>query len=143
MKHVIWSIERSRQTTASKEKLWKLWADVAHWNTWDSTVERSELYGDFCAGTKGAFKLVGGPKSKFVITDCKPFDSFTNTSYLPLCKVDSIISFVETQNGVLVTYRVEMTGFLTFIFSKVIGKKMAKGLSQGLEDLTTYAETSN
>ena len=136
----MWAIEVSRQTTAKKEQLWKLWADVTSWNTWDSTVKSSKLYGDFRVGTKGEFKLASGPKSKFIITNCKPFDSFTNSSYLPLCKIDSIISFAETQNGVLVTYKVEMTGFLTFFFSRAIGKKMAKGLSQGLEDLITKAE---
>jgi len=136
----MWAIEVSRQTTAKKEQLWNLWADVANWNTWDSTVKSSELYGDFKVGTKGVFNLVNGPKSKFIITVCKPFESFTNSSYLPLCKTDSIISFVETKNGVLVTYRVEMTGFLTFLFSRVIGKQMAKGLSKVLDDLITKTE---
>ena len=68
----MWAIEVSRQTTAKKEQLWNLWADVANWNTWDSTVKSSELYGDFKVGTKGVFNLVNGPKSKFIITVCKP-----------------------------------------------------------------------
>ena len=139
----MWAVETSRQTTATKEQLWNLWADVTNWNTWDSTVVSSELYGEFKVGIKGTFKLANGPKSKFIITACKPFESFTNSSYLPLCKADSIISFTDTQSGVIVTYRVEITGFLTFFFSKVIGGKMAKGLSKGLEDLITKAEKSS
>jgi hypothetical protein len=135
-----WSTEISRQTTAKKEQLWKLWADVAHWNTWDSTVKSSELYGDFTVGTKGVVKLAVGPKSKFVITDCNPFESFTNRSFLPLCKVDFTLTLVETQKGVLVTYRQVMTGFLTFFFSAVMGKAMTKGLTKGIEDLITNAE---
>jgi len=138
----MWTIEISRQTTATKEQIWNLWADVAHWNTWDSTVKRSELYGNCKVGTKGMVKLVVGPKSKFVITDCKPFESFANRSSLPLCKVDFTVTLVETQNELLVTYRQEMTGFLTFFFSKVFGKQMVKGISKGIEDLTTYAEKS-
>jgi len=53
----MWSIEISRQTTAKKEQLWNLWADVANWNSWDSTVVNSELYGNFNVGTKGMVKL--------------------------------------------------------------------------------------
>jgi hypothetical protein len=138
----MWTIEVSRQTTATKEQAWNLWADVANWNNWDSSVKCSELYGDFSVGTKGMVKLAIGPKSKFVITDCKPFDTFTNRSFLPLCKVDFTLTLTETQNGLLVTYRQEMRGFLTFFFSNVLGKQMAKGLSTGIEDLIKNAEKS-
>ena len=85
-----WKIEISRQTTAKKEQVWKLWVDVANWNSWDSTVEHSELSGDFSVGSKGAVKPVGGPRYKFEIIECKPFETFTNRSYLPLCKADFI-----------------------------------------------------
>ena len=50
---------------------------------------------------------------------------------------------METQNGLLVTYRQEMTGFLTFLFSKDMGKMMVKGLTKGIEDLITFAEKSD
>jgi hypothetical protein len=138
----MWKIEISRQTTAKKEQIWNLWADVANWNSWDSTVTKSELYGDFNVGTKGMVKLAVGPKSNFVITDCKPFDTFTNRSFLPLCKVDFTLTLVETQNGTLVAYSQKMTGLLTFLFSKMFGKKMEQGLSTGIDDLVRNAEKS-
>ena len=138
----MWAVEISRQTMAKKERIWKLWADVTNWNTWDSTVKDSELYGDFKVGTKGAVKLAVGPKSRFIITDCKPLETFTNRSFLPLCKVDFTLTLVETQNGLLVTYRQVMTGFLTFFFSAIMGKAMKKGLTKGIEDLITNAESN-
>ena len=138
-----WVIEINRQTTAKKEQVWKLWADVANWNTWDSTVESSKLHGDFSIGAKGVVKPVGGPKYKFEIIDCKPLKTFTNRSYLPLCKADFILILDETQDGLLITYRVEMTGLLTFFFSKIIGQIMAKGLPKGIEDLVANVEKSN
>jgi len=140
---IMWVLEFSRQTTATKEQIWNHWADVAHWNICDSSVERSELYGDFKVGTKGVFKPVGGPKSTFVITNCKPLETFTNTTYLPLCKVDTIITLTETPNGLLVNHRVEMTGFLTFFFSRVAGKKMAKTFPQAIENLMSNIKKSN
>ena len=139
----MWAIEISRQTTATKKQVWNLWADVANWKSWDSIVKSSELYGDFREGTKGVVKLAIGPKSNFIITGCKPLESFTNRSFLPLCKVDFTLTLAETQNGLLVTYRQAMTGFLTFFFSAIMGKAMTKGLSKGIEDLITNAEKSN
>ena len=136
----MWAIEISRQTTATKKQVWNLWADVANWKSWDSTVKISELYGDFREGTKGVVKLAIGPKSNFIITGCKPLESFTNRSFLPLCKVDFTLILDETPNDLLVTYRQEMTGALTFLFSAIMGKMMTKGLAKGIEDLIKYAE---
>ncbi|MDR0467903.1 MAG: hypothetical protein LBG67_03540 [Campylobacteraceae bacterium] len=136
----IWTTEVNRQTIAKKEQIWKLWADVANWNSWDNDIESSELYGKFIVGTKGMLKSVGGPKTTFVITDCEYLKSFTNRSYLPLCKIDFIHTLSEMKNRLVVTHRVEMSGFLTFFFSKVIGKNVAKGLPQAVENLITNAE---
>ena len=87
-------------------------------------------------------KSVGGPKTNFVITDCEYLKSFVNRSYLPLCKIDFIHTLSEMENRLVVTHRVEMSGFLTFFFSKVIGKNIAKGLPRAVENLITKAEKS-
>ena len=71
-----WVIEINRQTTAKKEQVWKLWADVDNWNSWDSTVGSSKLHGDFSIGAKGVVKPVGGSKYKFEIIDCKHLKTF-------------------------------------------------------------------
>jgi hypothetical protein len=65
----MWTTEVRRKTTATKERIWKLWSDVPHWNTWDKEVETSELFGEFKAGTKGVLKPAGGPKTKFEMTE--------------------------------------------------------------------------
>ena len=65
----MWTTEVSRKTTATKEQIWKLWADVPNWNVWDKEVETSELFGQFQNGTKGILKPTGGPKAKFEITE--------------------------------------------------------------------------
>lgn len=39
----MWTTEESRKSTATKEQIWALWADVPNWNIWDAEVETSEL----------------------------------------------------------------------------------------------------
>ena len=39
----MWATEISRQTSATKEQVWNLWADVANWKSWDSTVKSNGL----------------------------------------------------------------------------------------------------
>ena len=136
----MWTTEVTRKTTASKEQIWKLWADVPNWKVWDKEVEKAELFGEFKTGTKGVLKPAGGPKAKFEMNECTKFKSFSDRSFLPLCKIDFTHSITETKGGIEVTHKVMMTGFMTFLFSKVIGSKIKGGLPVAVEKLIELAE---
>ncbi len=136
----MWTTKVSRKTIATKEKIWSLWADVPNWNIWDKEVETSELFGQFKTGTRGVLKPKGGPKTKFEMTECTNLRSFTDRSFLPLCKMDFSHSITETKDGLEVTHKIVMTGFMTFLFSKVIGNKIKIGLPIAVERLIELAE---
>jgi hypothetical protein len=136
----MWTIEISRKTTTTKERIWKLWTDVPNWNIWDSEVENSELFGQFQTGTKGILKPIGRPKTRFEMIECTNLKSFTDRSFLPFCKMDFIHSMTETKDSLEITHKVVMTGFMTFLFSKVIGDKIKVGLPIAIEKLIELAE---
>ncbi len=136
----MWTTEVSRKTTATKEQIWKLWADVPNWNVWDAEVETSEIFGQFQKGTKGVLKPTGGPKTKFEMIECTIFKSFTDRSFLPLCKMDFIHTITEAKGGLEITHKVVMTGFMTFLFSKLIGNKVKVGLPIAVDKLIELAE---
>ncbi|MCZ7356503.1 MAG: hypothetical protein O8C66_06680 [Candidatus Methanoperedens sp.] len=136
----MWERKVSRKTTAKKEQIWKLWSDVTHWKTWDEELEYSELFGDFKTGTKGVLKPIAGPETKFVITSCDYLAGFSDRSFLPLCKMDFIHMLKETNGGLEITHKVQITGALTFLFSKKIGKKVEAGLPKSVEKLIELAE---
>ena len=136
----MWTFEVSRKTTAKKEIIWKLWTDVPNWNIWDAEVVNAELFGQFQTGTKGILKPNDGPKAKFEMIECTNLKSFTDRSFLPLCKMDFIHSMTETNDGLEITHKVEMTGFMTFLFSKVIGNKIKVGLPIAVDKLIKLAE---
>jgi hypothetical protein len=137
----MWSTEVTRTTTASKEKIWYLWSDVQNWKTWDKDVESAELFGAFKQGTKGVMKPSEGPRATFSITECTRLKSFTNTSALPLCRIDFIHVMNETEGRLEVKHQVVMTGILTFLFSKIIGRKIEAGLPYAVDSLVKTAET--
>jgi hypothetical protein len=136
----MWTTEVSRKTTATKEQIWKLWEDVPNWNVWDKEVEISELFGQFQTGTKGVLKPAGGPKTKFEMTECTNFKSFTDRSFLPLCKMDFIHTMTDTKDELVITHKIIMTGFMTFLFSRIIGNKIKVGLPVAVEKLIELAE---
>jgi hypothetical protein len=136
----MWTTEVSRKTTATKEQIWKLWADVSNWNVWDKGVETSELFGQLQKGTKGILKPTDGPKAKFFISELTELKSFTSRSFLPLCKMDFIHTLTETKEGLEITHKIIIKGFMTFLFSKVIGNKIKIGLPIAVEKLVELAE---
>ena len=136
----MWTTEVTRTTTATKEKIWSLWSDVPHWNTWDDEVDSSELFGLFQAGSKGTLQPKGGPKTKFEMIECTQYKSFTDRSFLPLCTMDFIHTMTEAKDGIEITHKVVMKGFLTFLFSRVIGSKIQAGLPHAVDKLIQVAE---
>jgi hypothetical protein len=115
---------------------------VPNWNIWDSEVETAVLFGQFQKGTKGILKPKGAPRTKFIIIDSRSLKSFTNRSFLPFCKIDFIHLITEKKGGLDITHKVIMTGFMTFLFSKVIGNKIKGGLPIAVERLIELAEKS-
>ncbi len=113
---------------------------MPNWNVWDKEVETSELFGQFLTGTKGVLKPAGGPKTKFEMTECTYLQSFTDRSFLPLCNMDFIHTMTDTKEGLLITHKVVMTGFMTFLFSKIIGSKVKVGLPLAVKKLIELAE---
>ncbi len=136
----MWTTEVSRKTIATKEQIWKVWTDVSNWNDWDKEVETSELFGQFKVGTKGTLKPKGGPNSKFEMIECTNLKSFTDRSFLPFCKMDFIHIMCETKDGLEITHKIVMTGFMTFLFAKIIGSKIKVGLPIAVEKLIELAE---
>ena len=47
----MWVNEQAVETTASAQDVWRLWADVAGWPTWNGDIERIELDGPFATGS--------------------------------------------------------------------------------------------
>lgn len=138
----MWETSVSQHTCASKEQIWRLWTDVANWQKWDKDIEWSTLAGDVKVGAKGILKPVGGPQTKFAITTCDYLSVFVNRSNLPLCKMEVIHIISDTATGINVTHTVTMTGFLSFLFAKIMGKNIKQGLPKAVNQLIQLAEGS-
>jgi uncharacterized protein YndB with AHSA1/START domain len=55
----MWTTEYNVETTASPEAVWRLWADVAGWPTWNRDIETIEIDGPFAAGSTIFMKPYG------------------------------------------------------------------------------------
>ena len=135
-----WSTQATARTKARPEDVWRLWTDVAGWNRWDDDVQSSRLDGAFVAGARGLLKPKRGPAARFVLTHVEPCVAFTNRSKLPLATLEFVHVLAIDGGETVVTHRVVMTGPLTFLFRRLVGTGIARGLPAAVARLARAAE---
>jgi len=138
----MWTTEHTIVTDATKESIWKVWADVNHWSKWDKGLEWCRMDSEFKVGTTYALKPVGGGEVKSVITECQPSKRFADVTKLPLAQMEFIHELTEKQDGLHVTHRVNISGPLSFFFANVIGKDTEKSLPETMGNLARIAKES-
>lgn len=131
-----WSYEQRVPTTASAERIWQLWSQPETWSAWDHDIEWARLEGPFSEGARGTMKPKGGPVVPFTLLTVEPGRSFSDSSQLPLTRVDFLHRVAE---GVIV-HRIEMRGWLTPLFRRLIGAKIQRGLRPAMARLASLAE---
>lgn len=133
-------IEYTLETTATKEAIWGIWADVANWNTWDHGIEYSTLNGPFQTGSTGTLKPKGGPLVHTKLTRVEPLKLFIDETKLPLTRIIFTHHLSESKGKRIVTTKIEMKGLLAFFFAFVIGRNMKKNLPQEMLTMIKKAE---
>src|SRR6266436_3196773 len=74
----------SVDTTASPDKVWKIWSDMSTWGDWNPNVSTMEWSGGFQSGTTGVMNTRAGQHHKMKLLDVVPGTSFAlETSVMP------------------------------------------------------------
>lgn len=134
-------IEVTRKTTASREQVWELWADVPNRTRWDADLEYARLDGPFRTGSTGEVKLEGQPARKFLITRCEPLEGYTDRFFLPLYgEMDWHHTIRETKDGLEVTFEIEVSGPTALILAPVLKKILRDELPPAVDKLVSLAE---
>jgi hypothetical protein len=134
-------IEVTKKTTATREQIWELWADVPNRTRWDAGLEYVTLNGPFRAGSTGEVKLEGQPARKFLITYCEPLVGYTDRFFLPFYgKMDWHHTIKETKGGCEVTFRVEVSGPSALILAPVMKNILQEDLPPTVDKLISLAE---
>src|SRR5436309_1114228 len=74
----------SVETTASPEKVWRVWSDMSTWGEWNPNVSTMDWEGGFASGTTGVMNTKAGQHHKMELVDVQPGHSFALlTSVVP------------------------------------------------------------
>ena len=134
-------IEVKRQTTAIREQIWELWADVPNRTRWDRDLEYAKLDGPLRTGSTGEVKLKGQPPRRFLITYCEPLEGYTDRFFLPFYgKMDWHHTIEETGGGREIAFRIEVSGPAALILAPIMRNILRDGLPPSVDKLVSLAE---
>lgn len=138
----MWTFEHSETTRATPAQLWARYAEPMTWPEWDHETAQVTVEGSMEVGTRGTLKPVKGPVTNFVFTEVSPEVGFSDVCRLPLARLTFAHRIETTAAGSRFTHRVTITGPLSPLFARVIGKNVAAGLPAAMQSLARLAESA-
>lgn len=124
---------------ATKEQMWKLFADVNNWNKWDTGIKYAKMEGKFEKGNFFELKPKGGPKVKIELLEIIENKKYVDLTKFPLAKMYGEHTFEETPNGLKITITMSVKGLLGFLWIKLVAQNIVNGLPVEMVEQIKYA----
>ncbi|MBK7635986.1 MAG: SRPBCC family protein [Saprospiraceae bacterium] len=130
----MWTKSHSIVTNeVTKEQMWKLFADVNNWHTWDEGIEFAKMEGKFEKGNFFTLRPKGGPNVKVELLETVENKSFLDVTKFPLAKMFDNHTFEETPQGLKITNTISVTGVLGFLWRKIVAQKIVDSLPNDMQ----------
>jgi uncharacterized protein YndB with AHSA1/START domain len=136
----MWTFEHTETASAAPSQVWARYAEPTTWPEWDHQAASVTVQGSVVVGTRGSLKPVKGPATPFIFTEVTPEVSFTDVSRLLLSRLTFTHRIEPTATGSRFTHCVTITGPLSPLFARVIGKRIAAGMPTAMRALARLAE---
>ncbi|HEX3630688.1 MAG TPA: SRPBCC family protein [Candidatus Dormibacteraeota bacterium] len=133
--------ERSVETSASPEVVWRVWSDTSKWQEWNPDVQAMTLSGPFAAGTTGVMKTKQGTR-QVVLSQVVPGRSFRlETTVIPLTRFAFDCQVAAGASGrTRVSQSITVGGPLGGVVGGMMGKQIADTFPALLQGLARKAE---
>lgn len=125
----------------TKVQIWKVLTDINNWNSWDNDIEWTKIDTEPKLNANFFLKPKGGPKTRLTISEFNKPNVFADVSHLPLAKMVTTHHLSDTPAGLKIEVTIQVTGLLSFLWSKVIAQKQIDGGLQQTEQLIEKAKT--
>lgn len=122
-----------------KERIWALWIDVNSWPKWHGDLEYCKLEGDFVVGNHFVLKPKGSPAVKISLTKISSGREFTDCTHFFGAKMYDTHAIEETENGVLLSNKLVVTGPLKWLWIWLVARKVADSVPEEIDALVSLA----
>ena len=133
----------SVESTASPDKVWKIWSDMSTWGEWNPNVSTMDWEGGFQSDTTGVMKTRAGQHHKMKLLDVVPGRSFAlETSVVPLTTFRFNCRIGSEGGKTTVGQWVEVKGPLGSVLGGMMGPQVSKEFGTLLSNLAKRAEST-
>lgn len=122
-------------TNIKKEDIWQLWTDVNNWAQWHGDLDYCKMEGPFEVGNHFMLKPKNMKPVKIFLTDVKEGHYFTDCTVFLGAKMYDTHAMEETDEGLLLSNTLIVTGPLKWIWIKLVAKNVADTVPDELEAL--------
>jgi hypothetical protein len=131
----------SVETTASADKVWRVWSDMTTWGEWNPNVSTMDWQGGFQSGTSGVMNTRAGQHHKMRLLDVVPQQGFAlETSVVPGTTFRFNCRIGSTGGKTTIGQWVEVKGPLGPVLGGMLGPQVSKEFGTLLTNLATKAE---
>jgi uncharacterized protein YndB with AHSA1/START domain len=138
-----WKSVSSLESDAPPSAVWSAFVDGRRWSFWHPGFEWMWLEGELERGSVATLKLRRYRQTAFVIDEVVPGRRLVmRTSFGPVARVRLILEVEPFEHGSRVAYSVVADGIFGGMAARMIGRRLAEGAPEALEQLATYAVTA-
>ena len=134
-------VEHRITISAPAESIFRIYADVQNWHTWDPDTKQASLEGPFAVGSRGRLTPTNGKAVPMVLTQVEPGRCFTVESRIPLLRMLFEHELLPSSGATEVVHRVTFSGLLSVILGPMLSKQLNLGLPVTLSRLKALAES--
>ena len=133
----------SVESTASPDKVWKIWSDMSTWGDWNPNVSTMDWQGGFVTGTSGVMNTRAGQHHKMQLVDVVSGSSFALlTSVVPGTRFRFNCRIAPVGDKTKIEQTVEVGGPLGPVMGGMLGPQVSKEFGTLLSNLAHRAEAS-
>ena len=136
----MWEYEYSVETPASPAVVWRHWADVAAWPSWNAGIEKIQVDGPFQVGTRFTMTPPGDDPVTMRLTEIVPGELFTDEADGGDFVVRTVHRLEPVASGTRITYRTEISGPAADAIGPEVGPAITADFPDVLGALARLAE---
>jgi hypothetical protein len=133
-------VEHRTIAHAQPEVIYRIYEDVAAWNTWDPDTKQATLDGPLRVGARGKLTPPKGLTVPMLITQATSGRSFTVESKIPMFRMVFEHELHPSEIGTEIVHRVTFSGLLSRVLGPMLAKQLNAGLPVTLGKLKQLAE---
>lgn len=126
-----------------KEDIWRIWTDINNWPTWHDDLEYCTLNGPFVVGNHFILKPKGVSAVKIELTEIVEGKKFTDCTTFFGAKMYDTHELEETKDGLRITNTLIVTGWLKYIWIKLVAQHVADTIPAETEALIKLARSKH